>query len=147
MEHVHLAMAAGYPSEYLTPSPVDTPLSPSERAEPQANDPVGLSNLGMGTRAGYSSEQPSTGYSRPGRATLRRGVWSGSPCSFLKVLPRHVLLWDTALLSQPFSGYLSAPVCLGSPLGKIWVFVKHLSSCCPSAGSSWGCRGRGRKEC
>lgn len=109
----------------LPPSPVDTPLSPSERAEPQANDPVGLSNLGMGTRAGYSSEQPSTGYSRPGRGHTQEGE-SGQvslllPESAPKACPS---LWDTALLSQPFSaGYLSAPLQLwGSPLGKIWVF-------------------------
>lgn len=134
----------------LPPSPVDTPLSPSERAEPQANDPIGLSNLGMGTRMGDSSEQPSTGYSRPGRGHTQRRSLVRSPCSFLKVLPRHVPPFGTQLfsLSPSLLGVCLLPCSSGGAhWGRSGSLVKHLSSCCPSAGSSWGCRGRGRKEC
>lgn len=104
----------------LPPSPVDTPLSPSERAEHQANDPIGLSNLGMGTRVGDSSEQPSTGYSRPGRGHTQRRSLVRSPCSFLKVLPRHVPPFGTQFFSPAFLCLVSvcSPAALGEPTGE-----------------------------
>lgn len=137
----------------LPPSPVDTPLSldtPLERVQ-SPRQMILLVFLILEWELGWGPPQSSpTGYSRPGRGHTQEGSLVRSPCSFLKVLPRHVPSFGTQLFSLSPSllgSYLLPCSSGGAHWGRSGSLVKHLSSCYLSAGSSWGCRGRGSKEC